>query len=89
MSKFSTIYISFFSIKSPKIRYWLTSLLIYFIFKDTWLYHLTVAAGSNNINVGTEFEQLVCKLLNIEGDPCKFITYKALWLMKWTLTLLA
>lgn len=42
-------------------------------FKDTWLYHLTVAAGSNNVNVGSEFEQLVCKLLNIEGEPCKFI----------------
>ncbi|XP_039213676.1 pleckstrin homology domain-containing family H member 2 isoform X1 [Crotalus tigris] len=37
--------------------------------KDTWLYYLTVAAGSTNINVGTEFEQLVCKLLNIEGEP--------------------
>uniref|UniRef100_A0A8D2L7X5 Pleckstrin homology domain-containing family H member 2 n=1 Tax=Varanus komodoensis TaxID=61221 RepID=A0A8D2L7X5_VARKO len=37
--------------------------------KDTWLYHLTVAAGSPNISVGTEFEQLVCKLLNIEGEP--------------------
>nr|XP_054100990.1 pleckstrin homology domain-containing family H member 2 isoform X4 [Callithrix jacchus] len=37
--------------------------------KDTWLYHLTVAAGSNNINVGSEFEQLVCKLLNIDGEP--------------------
>ncbi|XP_044933680.1 pleckstrin homology domain-containing family H member 2 isoform X1 [Mustela nigripes] len=37
--------------------------------KDTWLYHLTVAAGSNNVNVGSEFEQLVCKLLNIEGEP--------------------
>nr|XP_020012992.1 pleckstrin homology domain-containing family H member 2 [Castor canadensis] len=37
--------------------------------KDTWLYHLTVAAGSNNVNIGSEFEQLVCKLLNIEGDP--------------------
>ncbi|XP_061481371.1 pleckstrin homology domain-containing family H member 2 isoform X2 [Rhineura floridana] len=37
--------------------------------KGTWLYHLTVAAGSTNINVGTEFEQLVCKLLNIEGEP--------------------
>ncbi|XP_048338961.1 pleckstrin homology domain-containing family H member 2 [Sphaerodactylus townsendi] len=37
--------------------------------KDTWLYHLTVSAGSTNINVGTEFEQLVCKLLNIEGEP--------------------
>uniref|UniRef100_A0A8C5NZJ6 Pleckstrin homology domain containing, family H (with MyTH4 domain) member 2 n=1 Tax=Jaculus jaculus TaxID=51337 RepID=A0A8C5NZJ6_JACJA len=39
--------------------------------KDTWLYHLTVAAGSNNVSVGSEFEQLVCKLLNIEGEPCK------------------
>ncbi|XP_053444869.1 pleckstrin homology domain-containing family H member 2 [Nycticebus coucang] len=37
--------------------------------KDTWLYHLTVAAGSNNVSVGSEFEQLVCKLLNIEGEP--------------------
>ncbi|KAK2506595.1 hypothetical protein MC885_019497, partial [Smutsia gigantea] len=37
--------------------------------KDTWLYHLTVAAGSNNVTVGSEFEQLVCKLLNIEGEP--------------------
>lgn len=49
-----------------------------FDFKDTWLYHLTVAAGSNNVNVGSEFEQLVCKLLNIEGEPCKFTTCKAL-----------
>ncbi|XP_052042451.1 pleckstrin homology domain-containing family H member 2 isoform X1 [Apodemus sylvaticus] len=37
--------------------------------KEAWLYHLTVAAGSNNVNVGSEFEQLVCKLLNIEGEP--------------------
>ncbi|XP_067421523.1 pleckstrin homology domain-containing family H member 2 [Emydura macquarii macquarii] len=37
--------------------------------KDTWLYHLTVAAGSTNVNVGSEFEQLVCKLLNVEGEP--------------------
>ncbi|CAM4539030.1 unnamed protein product [Lepidochelys olivacea] len=36
--------------------------------KDTWLYHLTVAAGSTNVNVGSEFEQLVCKLLNVEGE---------------------
>ncbi|XP_064365659.1 pleckstrin homology domain-containing family H member 2 isoform X2 [Dromaius novaehollandiae] len=36
--------------------------------KDTWLYHLTVAAGSTSANVGSEFEQLVCKLLNTEGD---------------------
>ncbi|XP_055986504.1 pleckstrin homology domain-containing family H member 2 [Sorex fumeus] len=36
--------------------------------KDTWLYHLTVAAGCNNVRVGSEFEQLVCKLLNIDGE---------------------
>ncbi|XP_041107363.1 pleckstrin homology domain-containing family H member 2 [Polyodon spathula] len=36
--------------------------------KDTWLYHLTVAAGSTTVAVGTEFEQLVGKLLNVEGD---------------------
>ncbi|XP_054675712.1 pleckstrin homology domain-containing family H member 2 isoform X2 [Grus americana] len=36
--------------------------------KDTWLYHLTVAAGSTSVNVGSEFEQLICKLLNTEGD---------------------
>ncbi|XP_042645747.1 pleckstrin homology domain-containing family H member 2 isoform X1 [Tyto alba] len=36
--------------------------------KDTWLYHLTVAAGTTSVNVGSEFEQLICKLLNMEGD---------------------
>ncbi|XP_043931003.1 pleckstrin homology domain-containing family H member 2 [Protopterus annectens] len=36
--------------------------------KDTWLYHLTIAAGSTTVNVGTEFEQFVGKLLNVEGD---------------------
>ncbi|XP_034000357.1 pleckstrin homology domain-containing family H member 1 [Trematomus bernacchii] len=38
--------------------------------KDTWLYHLTVAAGScANFKVGTEYEQLIGKLLDAEGDP--------------------
>uniref|UniRef100_A0A4W5L9E2 Pleckstrin homology domain containing, family H (with MyTH4 domain) member 1 n=1 Tax=Hucho hucho TaxID=62062 RepID=A0A4W5L9E2_9TELE len=38
--------------------------------KDTWLYHLTVAAGSSaSFKVGTEYEQLVGNLLDIEGDP--------------------
>lgn len=78
-----------FSLKSPKIIHWLAFLLICFVFKDTWLYHLTVAAGSNTVNVGSEFEQLVCKLLNIEGESCKFIMYKALWLMKCIQTPLA
>ncbi|XP_025893987.1 pleckstrin homology domain-containing family H member 1 [Nothoprocta perdicaria] len=37
--------------------------------KDTWLYHLTVAAGSGNATVGTLYEQLIGKLLDAEGDP--------------------
>uniref|UniRef100_A0A8C9ZD27 Pleckstrin homology domain containing, family H (with MyTH4 domain) member 1 n=1 Tax=Sander lucioperca TaxID=283035 RepID=A0A8C9ZD27_SANLU len=38
--------------------------------KDTWLYHLTVAAGScASFKVGTEYEQLIGKLLDAEGDP--------------------
>ncbi|KAE8600643.1 hypothetical protein XENTR_v10013342 [Xenopus tropicalis] len=38
--------------------------------KETWHYHLTMAAGITGVNVGTEFEQLVCKLLSSEGEPC-------------------
>uniref|UniRef100_A0A8C1RK46 Pleckstrin homology domain containing, family H (with MyTH4 domain) member 2 n=1 Tax=Cyprinus carpio TaxID=7962 RepID=A0A8C1RK46_CYPCA len=37
--------------------------------KTSWLYHLSVAAGSAVEQVGTEFEQLLGKLLRIEGDP--------------------
>ncbi|KAL8169566.1 UNVERIFIED_CONTAM: hypothetical protein K2H54_052508 [Gekko kuhli] len=37
--------------------------------KDTWLYHLTVAAGSSSAKVGTTYEQLIGKLLDAEGDP--------------------
>uniref|UniRef100_A0A8C7VWZ9 Pleckstrin homology, MyTH4 and FERM domain containing H2 n=1 Tax=Oncorhynchus mykiss TaxID=8022 RepID=A0A8C7VWZ9_ONCMY len=37
--------------------------------KDAWLYHLSVAAGTTLGKVGTEFEQLVGKLLNVEGEP--------------------
>lgn len=38
--------------------------------KDTWLYHLTVAAGSSaSLRVGTEFEQLIGKLLDVDGVP--------------------
>ncbi|XP_062325477.1 pleckstrin homology domain-containing family H member 1 [Osmerus eperlanus] len=37
--------------------------------KDAWLYHLTVAAGSSaSFKVGTEYERLVGKLLDVEGD---------------------
>ncbi|XP_062973619.1 pleckstrin homology domain-containing family H member 1 isoform X2 [Elgaria multicarinata webbii] len=37
--------------------------------KATWLYHLTVAAGSSSAKVGTAYEQLIGKLLDAEGDP--------------------
>ncbi|XP_066534880.1 pleckstrin homology domain-containing family H member 2 [Hoplias malabaricus] len=37
--------------------------------KAAWLYHLSVAAGARIGQVGTEFEQLVGKLLSVEGDP--------------------
>ncbi|XP_073420315.1 pleckstrin homology domain-containing family H member 2 isoform X4 [Dendrobates tinctorius] len=38
--------------------------------KDTWHYHLTMAAGVTGASVGTEFEQLVCKLLSLDGESC-------------------
>ncbi|XP_049927890.1 pleckstrin homology domain-containing family H member 2 [Epinephelus moara] len=37
--------------------------------KDSWLYHLCVAAGTTVGKVGTEFEQLVGKLFQLDGDP--------------------
>uniref|UniRef100_A0A8C4SVK3 Pleckstrin homology, MyTH4 and FERM domain containing H2 n=1 Tax=Erpetoichthys calabaricus TaxID=27687 RepID=A0A8C4SVK3_ERPCA len=37
--------------------------------KDAWLYHLSVSAGTTGSSVGTEFEQLVSKLISVEGDP--------------------
>ncbi|CAO2586736.1 Pleckstrin homology domain-containing family H member 1, partial [Lemmus lemmus] len=37
--------------------------------KDTWLYHLTVAAGGSSAKVGTVYEQLIGKLMDGEGDP--------------------
>uniref|UniRef100_A0A3P8UK39 Pleckstrin homology, MyTH4 and FERM domain containing H2 n=1 Tax=Cynoglossus semilaevis TaxID=244447 RepID=A0A3P8UK39_CYNSE len=37
--------------------------------KDAWLYHLSVAAGTTVGDVGTEFEQLVGKLFQLDGDP--------------------
>ncbi|XP_074503019.1 pleckstrin homology domain-containing family H member 2 isoform X2 [Sebastes fasciatus] len=37
--------------------------------KNSWLYHLSVAAGTTVGKVGTEFEQLVGKLFQLDGDP--------------------
>ncbi|KAG8584254.1 hypothetical protein GDO81_008753 [Engystomops pustulosus] len=38
--------------------------------RDTWHYHLAMAAGVTGATVGTEFEQLVCKLLSLDGESC-------------------
>ncbi|XP_042547759.1 pleckstrin homology domain-containing family H member 1 [Dipodomys spectabilis] len=37
--------------------------------KETWLYHLTVAAGGSSAKVGTVYEQLIGKLMDDEGNP--------------------
>ncbi|KAM9803961.1 pleckstrin homology domain-containing family H member 2 [Neosynchiropus ocellatus] len=37
--------------------------------KDSWLYHLSVAAGTMMGKVGTEFEQLVGQLFQVDGEP--------------------
>ncbi|XP_029031270.1 pleckstrin homology domain-containing family H member 2 [Betta splendens] len=36
--------------------------------KESWLYHLSVAAGTTVDKVGTEFEQLVGTLFQLDGD---------------------
>ncbi|CAL8111752.1 unnamed protein product [Orchesella dallaii] len=36
--------------------------------KDAWLYHLTVVSGKGP-SAGTQFEQLVHKLMEVDGDP--------------------
>lgn len=38
------------------------------LLQEAWLYHLSVAAGTAGGQVGTEFEQLVGKLLQVEGE---------------------
>ncbi|XP_039294127.1 uncharacterized protein CG43867-like [Nilaparvata lugens] len=36
---------------------------------DSWLYHLTVVSGAGGLVVGTQYEQLVQKLMESDGDP--------------------
>lgn len=44
--------------------------------QDTWLYHLTVAAGNcASLKVATEYEQLIGKLLDVDGDPGEILRY--------------
>lgn len=39
--------------------------------RDNWLYHLTVVSGGGP-NLGTQYEQLVQKLMETDGDPSKW-----------------
>lgn len=48
-------------------------------FQDTWLYHLTVAAGGSSAKVGTAYEQLIGKLMDGEGDPGKARVATTAW----------
>lgn len=56
--------------KTPLISIWLGVNLCFLFAQDAWLYHLAVAAGSSGtFKVGTEYEQLIGKLLDADGDP--------------------
>lgn len=39
--------------------------------RDNWLYHLTVVSGGGP-NAGTQYEQLIQKLMETDGDPSMF-----------------
>lgn len=39
--------------------------------RDNWLYHLTVVSGGGP-NAGTQYEQLVQKLMETDGDPSTY-----------------
>lgn len=41
--------------------------------RDNWLYHLTVVSGGGP-SAGTQYEQLVQKLMETDGDPSKYST---------------
>lgn len=57
-------------LKPVIMRHTFTHIFLLSFSQDTWLYHLTVAAGSSaSLRVGTEFEQLIGKLLDVDGVP--------------------
>lgn len=43
--------------------------------RDNWLYHLTVVSGGAR-NAGTQYEQLIQKLMEVDGDESKFFHYE-------------
>jgi len=49
-------------------------------FKDSWLYHLTVVSGSGSQS-GSQFEQLIQKLMEASGDPSRFKLYIYIYIM--------
>jgi hypothetical protein len=45
-----------------------------FLFQDSWMYHLTVVSGGGP-NAGTQYEQLVQKLMETDGDPSELLLF--------------
>lgn len=43
--------------------------------RDNWLYHLTVVSGGGP-HIGTQYEQLVQKLMETDGDPSVYMVLK-------------
>ena len=39
--------------------------------QDSWLYHLTVATGGGTGTVGTDYEQFIAKLMQVNADASK------------------
>ena len=39
--------------------------------KDSWHYHLTIVSGGGGPHNGTQFEQIIQKLMETDGDPSK------------------
>lgn len=51
----------------------LTDFNVTFVFfQDSWMYHLTVVSGGGP-NAGTQYEQLVQKLMETDGDPSELV----------------
>lgn len=46
--------------------------------RDNWLYHLTVVSGGGP-SAGTQYEQLVQKLMETDGDPSKCAPVPQYW----------
>lgn len=43
--------------------------------RDNWLYHLTVVSGGAR-NAGTQYEQLIQKLMEVDGDESKYFNHQ-------------